>query len=185
MKSRFDFINQILIEELYDKRLPALTSFREGLDSFGLVKLMQINPDTWKPFFVTKTGIRDEPLTAKKFLSLIHSEPKNDDEERAYTHFRHFLDIQENQSECIPVLAGDVPVLHLLLKFCTSNMTVPPLGLKTSIKLLYGKEELKMPDSDTCFNVLKIPVIYKEYSEFEQVMLAALRHGSCSFSASR
>ena len=83
------------------------------------------------------------------------------------------------------MLAGDVPVLHLLLKFCTSNMTVPPLGLKTSIKLLYGKEELKMPDSDTCFNVLKIPVIYKEYSEFEQVMLAALRHGSCSFSASR
>ena len=98
MKSRFDFINQILIEELYDKRLPALTSFREGLDSFGLVKLMQINPDTWKPFFVAKTGIRDEPLTAKKFLSLIHSEPKNDDEERAYTHFSHFLDIQENRS---------------------------------------------------------------------------------------
>jgi hypothetical protein len=50
MKSRFDFVNQILIEELYVKRLPALTSFKEGLDHFGLLKFVQMNPDTWRPF---------------------------------------------------------------------------------------------------------------------------------------
>jgi hypothetical protein len=50
MKSRFDFINQILIEELYVKRLPALTSFKEGLDHFGLLKFLEMNPDIWRPF---------------------------------------------------------------------------------------------------------------------------------------
>ena len=88
-------------------------------------------------------------------------------------------------TECIPALGGDVPVLNLLLKYCTSSLNVPPLGLKTSIKLLYGNSGLKMPDSDTCFNHLKLPVIYSEYSKFEQVMLASLRHWSCSFSAAR
>ncbi len=128
MRSQFDFINKILIEELYNKQLPCLTSFREGLDHFGLIKLLQNNPDLWKPFFVEKDGSQSKPITAK---------------------------------------------------YCTSNLHVPPLGLKTKIKVLYGNKDCTMPDSDTCFNLLKLPVIYTEYSKFEKVMLGSLRHGSC------
>ena len=96
MRSRFDFINQILIEELYDKRLPCLTSFREGLDHFGLIKLLQMNPNGWKQFFVDKDGRQSKPLTAKDFLSLVKSEPKSEEEEQAYAHFSTFLARNEN-----------------------------------------------------------------------------------------
>ena len=88
-------------------------------------------------------------------------------------------------TECIPVLGGNVPVINLLLKYCTSNLKIPPLGLKNPIKLLYGNTNLKMLDSDACFNHLKLPVIYSDCNKFEEIVLASLRHGSCSFSASR
>ena len=87
--------------------------------------------------------------------------------------------------ESIPVLGGNIPVLNLLLKFCTSNLSVPPLGLKTSIKVLYGNRDLTMVDSDSCFNHLRLPVLYEDYRKFRDVMMASLRHGSCSFAASR
>ena len=87
--------------------------------------------------------------------------------------------------ERIPVLGGDIPVLNLLLKFCTSNLSVPPLGLKTKIKVLFGKEDLTMVDSDSCFNHLKLPIIYEDYEKFNNIMFASLRHGSCSFAGSR
>ncbi|XP_028412592.1 uncharacterized protein LOC114535489 [Dendronephthya gigantea] len=185
IKSRVDFISQILIEELYDKRLPSLISFKEGLDHFGLIKFIQMSPDTWKPFFVANDGSQEISLTAKKFLSLVQSDPKSDEEKITYSYFGDFLEKHENTSECIPALGGNFPVLCILLKYCTSNLRVPPLGLTTSIKLLYGNKNLTMPDSDTCFNILKLPVIYNDYGAFEKVMLASLRHASCSFSASR
>ena len=96
MRSRFDFINQILIEELYDKRLPCLTSFREGLDHFGLIKLLHNNPDLWKTFFIDKDGSQSKPITAKDFLDLLKSEPKSDEEKQAYAHFNTFLGKHEN-----------------------------------------------------------------------------------------
>ena len=105
MKSRFDFVNQILIEELYDKRLPALTSFREGLDHFGLLRFTRMYPDTWRPFFVAEP--EGELLTAKTFLAMVHSEPGNNEETRAYTHFCQFLNKYEGQSG-----TADCIVLH-------------------------------------------------------------------------
>lgn len=44
LHARVGFINQILMEELFDKRLPALNSFKEGLDHFGLLSMIKQNP---------------------------------------------------------------------------------------------------------------------------------------------
>ena len=95
MKCRFEFVSRILIEELYDKRLPALQRFREGIDHFGLLQFLQRNPDGWKPYFVRKGTIQQ--LTSEKFLSSLASKQNNDEERRAYSHLVQFV----NESECL------------------------------------------------------------------------------------
>ena len=98
MKSRFDFISQILMEEWFDKQLSALKNFREGLDHFGLLCLMERNPDTWKPLFMKDDASSSKHITAGKFLSLVLSEPKTDMEKRAYSQFVHFVNKVDNLS---------------------------------------------------------------------------------------
>jgi hypothetical protein len=96
MKSRFDFVSHILIEELYDKRLPCLQSFREGLDHFGLLRFLQKNPEGWRPFFVKEDT--SQQISSEKFLSLLTSKPKNEEEKRAYAHLVQFANESENLS---------------------------------------------------------------------------------------
>ena len=88
-------------------------------------------------------------------------------------------------TEFIPVLSQEIPVLNLLMKFCTAHVEVPPLGLASKISVLYGNSEMTMPDSDACFNNLKIPIKYTDASEFHYIMVTTLRHASCSFTAFR
>jgi hypothetical protein len=96
MKSRFDFVSHILIEELYDKRLPCLQSFREGLDHFRLLRFLQKNPEGWRPFFVKEDT--SQQISSEKFLSLLTSKPKNEEEKRAYAHLVQFVNESENPS---------------------------------------------------------------------------------------
>lgn len=92
LRSRVDFINQILIEELFDKRLSALNSFKEGLDHFGLLTLIARDPDQWKPMFSRQkgTGVYGN-LSASDFLSMVQSTPKSDAEKNAYSNFVQFI----------------------------------------------------------------------------------------------
>ena len=90
-------ISQMLIEELFDKRLSALNSFREGLNHFGLLNLIGQDPDVWRPMFTREKG--DGVFThisANVFLSLIQSTPESDAEKNAYSHFVQFLHKAEN-----------------------------------------------------------------------------------------
>ena len=97
MLSRVDFISQLLIEELFDKRLSALTSFREGLNHFGLLDLIKQNPDVWRPMFTRgKEGAVYAHISANEFLSLIQSAPGSDAEKNAYSLFVQFLHKAEN-----------------------------------------------------------------------------------------
>ena len=92
MQSRVDFISQMLIEELSDKRLSALNSFREGLNHFGLLDLIKQNLEVWRPMFTR--GKEDggyAHISANEFLSLIQSAPGSDAEKNAYSLFVQFL----------------------------------------------------------------------------------------------
>ena len=95
MKCRFEFVSRILIEELFDKRLPALQKFREGLDHFGLLQFLKKKPDGWKPYFVNEDA--NQPLTADKFLSLLTSNHNDEKERRAYFLLVRFV----KESECL------------------------------------------------------------------------------------
>lgn len=62
-------------------------------------------------------GRQHDALTAKIFLSLVHSEPQNDQEMRAYTHFGQFLNKYENLTgtDCLlPFLYS----LYMHIVFC-------------------------------------------------------------------
>jgi hypothetical protein len=97
MQSRVDFISQMLIEELFDKRLSALKSFREGLNHFGLLNLIKQDPDVWRPMFTREKGDGVyAQLSANEFLSLIQSTPESDAEKNAYSLFVQFLNKAEN-----------------------------------------------------------------------------------------
>lgn len=83
--------------------------------------------------------------------------------------------------ENIPVLDGDVPVLNLLLKFITSYLHVPPTGIDRKISVDFLSEESSLPDAKSCFNTILLPVKYSNKEEFNNAMMASLRHASCSF----
>lgn len=89
MKTKNDFITYILVEELLGKRMQLLQKFREGLDHFGLIKLMQAKPDLWESFFVTNNQSK---LDAETLISLVDP-PLNldDDEAKAFAFFIDFF----------------------------------------------------------------------------------------------
>ena len=89
MKSKGDFINYMLVEELVDKRLQLLQNLREGLNHFGLLKLMTQGPQLWKTLFVTEGPT---PLTADVFLDLVKPPAAPDDlQAKAYDLFVAFV----------------------------------------------------------------------------------------------
>ena len=70
----------MLVEELVDKRLQLLQNLREGLNYFGLLKLMTQSPQLWKQLFVTENSA---PLTADVFMDLVQPPPASLDELQA------------------------------------------------------------------------------------------------------
>ena len=50
LKSKGDFITYILVEELVGKRIQLLQNFREGLDYFGLIRLIKESQHCWDTF---------------------------------------------------------------------------------------------------------------------------------------
>ena len=89
MKTKNDFITYILDEELLGKRMQLLQNFREGLDHFGLVKLMQAKPDLWESFFVTNNQSK---LDADTLISLVDPTLNlGDDEAKAFAFFIDFI----------------------------------------------------------------------------------------------
>ena len=75
----------------------------------------------------------------------------------------------------------EVTVLNLLMKFCMVHVEIPPLRLASKVSVLYGNSKMAMPDSDACFNNLKILIKYTDASEFHIIMVTTLHHASCSF----
>ena len=89
LKSKGDFITYILVEELVGKRIQLLQNFREGLDYFGLIRLIKESPGLWKPMFVT-----GEPalLSPDTFISLVKPPSHLDDMQgKAYALFMEFI----------------------------------------------------------------------------------------------
>ena len=83
--------------------------------------------------------------------------------------------------ENIPALDGDVPLLNLLLKFTTSHLHVPPTGIDQKITVEFFNPERSLPDANSCFNKILLPVKHTNKEELNNAMMAALRHASCSF----
>lgn len=76
--------------------------------------------------------------------------------------------------ENIPASDRDVPVLNLLLKFTTSHLHVPLTGIDQ--KRVYQMQ-------NSCFNKILLPVKHTNKEEFNNAMMAALQHASCSFAS--
>ena len=89
LKSKGDFITYILVEELVSKIIQLLQNFREGLDYFGLIRLIKESPNLWKPMFVT-----GEPalLSPDTFINLVKPPSHLDDVQgKAYALFMEFI----------------------------------------------------------------------------------------------
>ena len=91
LKSKDDFITYTLVEELIGKRIQLLQNFRDGLDYFGLVKLINRDPDLWKAIFVSESE-KPVHLQADTFVSLVECPIHvNEVESKAYTTFMDFV----------------------------------------------------------------------------------------------
>ena len=83
--------------------------------------------------------------------------------------------------EDIHALGGNVEVLRLLLKFVSATMSVPPLGLKRLISIEFLPDDTALPDADTCFFILKLPIKHEDFEEFSKNMMVALKFACCAF----
>jgi len=88
-----------------------------------------------------------------------------------------------SSSENVPALNGDVPVLNLLLKFITTNLQVPPTVLERKIANRFLQLQNSLPDAQSCFNIILLPVKYDKTEEFNKAMLTSLQYASCSFAS--
>lgn len=88
-----------------------------------------------------------------------------------------------SSSENVPALNGDVPVLNLLLKFITTNLQVPPTGLERKMAIRFLQLQDSLPDAQSCFNIILLPVKYDKTEEFNKAMLTSVRYALCSFAS--
>jgi hypothetical protein len=61
--------------------------------------------------------------------------------------------------------------LEKMLKFITGQSSIPPRGLKNSIKIDYNRDEsFPYPTAECCFSIITLPVAYNTYPGFANAM---------------
>ena len=67
----------------------------------------------------------------------------------------------------LPQEEGSGVTLEKILKFITGQSSIPPRGLKNSIKIDYNRDEsFPYPKAECCFSIITLPVVYSTYPGF-------------------
>ena len=154
---------------------PAYSSFSDGLRALGVLEAMRKHPSTFLDAFCYSPKLS----TASSFEALfenIRREAKGSNrrlvENLVLSHWQDLLlDIEEDPT---PFTFSDI------LFFTTACRQLPPLGLSCELTFLHDPEEngelSKFPKSNTCACILYLPVIHKEYKDFKDAIIFAMKN---------
>ena len=74
-------------------------------------------------------------------------------------------------------------MLNLLLKYITTHLHIPPTGISKKISVEFLPQGKALPDANSCFNKILLPVTYTCSEDFNKALMTSLRHASCSFAS--
>ena len=153
LASKSELLQQLIFNEVVQKRQQAIHSVCRGLDQLKVVKLLRGNADIMKPVFLFDPTLQ---LTPDILCNNI-STPKPSDE-RLKQVYEWFLDYVRARDERKASLED-------ILSFATGLKRIPPMGLKDCIKIEFLHRS-PLPKAEACFSIVKLPTVHTNKSVF-------------------
>ncbi len=171
---RFRIIEDVSKWLVVGKTRPALESFKNGLNTLGVLEAIRAHPTAFKAILC----YNEKSFNANTFQSIFRicrseqGTEKYVTESKVIMHFRDLLqDIEENDSDL------SYPEM---LAFTTGSLQIPPGGFisNPTIEFLHSNnnDERKFPIANTCSCILRLPTFHKEYSTFKESMEFAIKN---------
>ncbi|XP_065067608.1 G2/M phase-specific E3 ubiquitin-protein ligase-like [Rhopilema esculentum] len=176
MQNKALLIQELITNELMQKRMYQVISFRKGLAVLNFFPILKKHKDQAKTLLCYQASV----ITAEQFKSLLL--PKGDQthaEKQAYTWF---LDnIQE--SEGVKDDTFPEGKLNTILKFVTGLWTVPPTreSLQISVEFLEDDDTEIYPKATACAAILRLPTVHSSRNGFFTRMDQGLSFGHAGF----
>lgn len=175
MSNKDLLIQQIIFNELLSSRKHEIDEFREGLESIGILQLIQKHKKG-SHVFLCSSGSEFSTADLQELMKL--SEPKNFSERQASEWLMEYINEQESD-----VVGSGGPRACALLQFCTGWQVVPLGGLQTKIKVTYLADDdcYKLPTTSACLAILRIPTVHSTKKKFFEAMDIALKFERMGF----
>ncbi|XP_039923914.1 G2/M phase-specific E3 ubiquitin-protein ligase isoform X4 [Hirundo rustica] len=155
-------VNDILISHVIKRITLPLESFRQGLNTLGVLEKMQMHPDVFSSILCHKP----ERLSAENVCDLftIHSSSDVSKDEGADFWMGYLQDVESGES---------VVTFEDILLFATGSCYVPSIGFdpEPTIKFLH----IRYPIGNRLLNCLELPIT-KTYQQFKNIMELTIRN---------
>ncbi|KFQ21211.1 G2/M phase-specific E3 ubiquitin-protein ligase, partial [Mesitornis unicolor] len=152
-------VDDILICHVIKRVISPLESFRQGLETLGVLEKMQIHPDA----FASVLCHKPEKLSAETICELftIHS---SSDVNKVDFWMGYLQDVESGES---------VVTLEDILLFVTGSFSIPPIGFdpEPTIKFLHKR----YPVGNRLLNCLELPIT-ETYEQFKNTMEFTIRN---------
>ena len=173
MQNKALLIQELITNELMQKRMYQVIFFRKGLAVLNFFPILKKHKDQAKALLCYQASV----ITAEQFKSLLL--PKGDQthaEKQAYTWFLDY--IQGVKDDTCP--EGK---LNTILKFVTGLWTVPPTreSLQISVEFLEDDDTEIYPKATACAAILRLPTVHSSRNGFFTRMDQGLSFGHAGF----
>ncbi|XP_056201315.1 G2/M phase-specific E3 ubiquitin-protein ligase [Falco biarmicus] len=154
-------VDDLLIHHVIKRIISPLESFRQGLETLGVLEKFQMHPDVFSSILCHKP----ERLSAEVLCDLftIHSSSDVNEVEGVDFWIHYLQDVESRES---------VVTLEDVLFFATGSFSVPPVGFdpEPAIKFLHRR----YPVGNRLLNCLELPIT-QTYEQFKKIMELTIR----------
>ncbi|NXI45044.1 G2E3 ligase, partial [Galbula dea] len=155
-------VNDILIHHVIKRIVGPLESFRQGLETLGVLEKMRMHPNEFSSILCHKP----EGLSAETICDLFTIESSSDVNKVEGANFwmSYLQDVESGESAV---------TLEDILLFATGSFSIPPIGFdpEPTIKFLH----IRYPIRNRLLNCLELPVT-KTYEQFKKKMEFTIRN---------
>ena len=176
MHNKALLIQELITNELIQKRMHQVSSFRKGLAVLDFFPILKKHKDEAKSLLCYQA----QPITAEQFKSLTLPEGNQTHaEKQAYTWFLEYV----QESEGVKDDLFPEGKLNTILKFATGLWKVPPASesLQISIEFLEDDDTEIYPKATACAAILRLPTVHSSRNGFFARMDQGLSLGHAGF----
>ena len=176
MHNKALLIQELITNELIQKRMYQVDSFRKGLAVLDFFPILKQHKDQAKSLICHQ----EQPITADQFKSfLLTKGNQTHAEKQAYTWFLEYV----LESEGVKDYHFPEGKLSTILKFATGLWKVPPTSesLQISVEYLDDDDTEIYPKATACAAILRLPTVHSSKNRFFAKMDQGLSFGHAGF----